>query len=91
MDEKPPVKKSRRLSKKVVDRAKLVSSLSPGSDVLWTVEEVAAYLRLQPGTVRRMARTGELPAIKIGRGWRFRSSTIAHLGEKEEEGLPGKE
>jgi len=39
---------------------------------LWTVEEVAEYLRLQPETVRAKARKGELPAYKVGkRIWRF--------------------
>jgi excisionase family DNA binding protein len=42
------------------------------SGYLWTVEEVAEYLRLQPETVRAKARKGELPAYKIGkRIWRF--------------------
>ena len=39
---------------------------------LWTVEEVAEYLRLQPETVQAKARKGELPAYKMGkRIWRF--------------------
>ena len=42
------------------------------SEHLWTVEEVAEYLRLQPETVRTKARKGELPAYKVGkRIWRF--------------------
>ena len=46
---------------------------------LWTVEEVAEYLRLEPNTVRAMARRGELPAIKLGRRWRFHNSAIKGL------------
>ena len=39
---------------------------------LWTVEEVAEYLRVQPETVRAKARKGEFPAYKVGkRIWRF--------------------
>jgi excisionase family DNA binding protein len=42
------------------------------SDPLWTVEEVAEYLRLDPETVRAKARKGELPAYKVGkRIWCF--------------------
>jgi excisionase family DNA binding protein len=37
-----------------------------------TVEEVASYLRLNKQTVTRMAARGELPAVKVGRHWRFR-------------------
>jgi excisionase family DNA binding protein len=44
----------------------------PESEHLWTVEEVAEYLRVQPETVRAKARKGEFPAYKIGkRIWRF--------------------
>jgi excisionase family DNA binding protein len=38
---------------------------------LWTVDEVAAYLRIKPTTVRAMCRRGDLPAIKVGKAWRF--------------------
>jgi excisionase family DNA binding protein len=36
-----------------------------------TVEEAAALLSFQPDTVREYAREGKLPAVKIGRAWRF--------------------
>lgn len=49
---------------------------SLGNDPLFTVDEVSAYLKLKPGTVRSMARTGELPAIKVNRVWRFLKSQI---------------
>ena len=40
--------------------------------VLWTVDDVAAYLQLKPETVRVMARNGEIPSMKLGkRLWRF--------------------
>lgn len=38
---------------------------------LWTVTEVAFFLRLKPETVRSLARRGCLPAKKIGKEWRF--------------------
>jgi len=38
---------------------------------LLTIEEVAAYLRLNRFTVYRMAERGELPGAKIARRWRF--------------------
>jgi len=46
------------------------------TEPLLTVEEVARYLRLQPGTVRGMARRGGLPVVKVGRRWRFKRSLI---------------
>gem|GEM_PF-2214148 len=45
-------------------------------DRLWTVEEVAEYLRLKPATIRRMAREGKIPAIKVGKSWRFSENQI---------------
>ncbi len=37
-----------------------------------TVSEVAEYLRVNPQTVYRKAKTGEMPAMRIGRAIRFR-------------------
>ncbi len=48
-----------------------------GTEPLWTVEDVANYLRLKPETVRIMARRGDLPSIKVGRRlWRFKTSEV---------------
>jgi excisionase family DNA binding protein len=52
---------------------------SPSTDPLWTVEDVANYLKLQPETIRSMARRGELPALKIGKVWRFQKTAIHNL------------
>jgi len=47
-------------------------SIQAVSNHLWTVDEAASYLRLEPETVRSMARRGELPVFKVGkRLWRF--------------------
>ena len=40
------------------------------SDVL-TADETAAYLHLNPATVYRLAAAAEIPAVRIGRSWRF--------------------
>ncbi len=54
-------------------------------DALLTVDEVAQYLRLEPGTVRAMARRGELPAVKVGRMWRFKQASLQeYLKERSE-------
>lgn len=49
------------------------------TDPLWTVEDVADYLKLQPETIRSMARRGELPALKIGKVWRFQRRAIHEM------------
>ncbi len=49
------------------------------TDPLWTVEDLAAYLKLQPETIRSMARRGELPALKIGKVWRFQKQAVSEM------------
>ena len=41
-----------------------------------TVTVVAEYLRVNPQTVYRKAKAGELPAVRIGRAIRFRRSEL---------------
>ena len=54
------------------------------ADRLLKVEEVADWLAVTPAWVHEMARTGEIPAIKLGRYWRFsRRSVQAWLTERE--------
>ena len=38
---------------------------------IMTVGEVAQYLGIVPDTVYRKARRGEIPAVKMGKIWRF--------------------
>ncbi len=56
------------------------SNLSQPS--LMTVEEVALYFRITPTTVRKMAGSGQLPAFKVGRSWRFQRSDIDQLAKQ---------
>ncbi len=41
-----------------------------------TVEEVAGYLRLQPQTIYKWAQERRIPAVKLGKEWRFRKSIL---------------
>ena len=41
-----------------------------------TTEDVLAYLKVTPRTIYRLIRTGELPAVRIGRQWRFRRTDL---------------
>jgi len=43
---------------------------------LMTVEEVADYLRLTKTTIYRLLKRGDIPAVKIGRVWRFEKTAI---------------
>ena len=55
---------------------------SDGSDEVLTPDEAAELLKVSKKTVLRHARAGELPAVKVGRAWRFRrSQLLAQFGE----------
>lgn len=41
-----------------------------------TTDEVLGYLKVNPRTIYRLIRNGDLPAIRIGRQWRFRQSDL---------------
>jgi excisionase family DNA binding protein len=43
---------------------------------LLTASEVADYLRIHVMTVYRMVQRGDMPAIRVGKRWRFRREHI---------------
>ncbi len=49
------------------------------AEPLWTVQDVANYLRLEQETVRMMARAKKIPAIKVGKVWRFQVNEIRKI------------
>ena len=64
------------------------------NDVL-TAEEAAAYLRIARATLYRLAAKGQIPAVKVGRVWRFSRSLLdewlearmqANLGGRSQQG-----
>jgi excisionase family DNA binding protein len=57
----------------------------PDSEIL-TIEEVAAYLRLTPQTIYKWAQEKRIPAVKLGKEWRFRRSVIDRWFDAQ---LPG--
>ena len=43
---------------------------------IMTVHEVAKYLHMVPDTIYRKARAGKIPAVKMGKCWRFPKDTL---------------
>jgi excisionase family DNA binding protein len=41
-----------------------------------TIHEAAEHLRLNPATVRRLARNGEIPAVKVDRQWQIERAVL---------------
>ncbi|PYP14306.1 MAG: AlpA family transcriptional regulator [Gemmatimonadetes bacterium] len=48
----------------------------PRDNEILTIEDVASYLRLTPQTIYRWAQEKRIPAVKLGKEWRFRRSII---------------
>ena len=51
---------------------------------VFTVQEVAKYLRMQPITIYKLSEEGKIPAFKIGNRWRFKKTTIDKWIEEKE-------
>ena len=47
-----------------------------------TAKQVAKYLQVKPLTVYQWARANKIPAVKIGRIWRFKRDVIDSFLEK---------
>ncbi|HCL6287715.1 TPA: helix-turn-helix domain-containing protein [Escherichia coli] len=43
---------------------------------IFTLDELATYLKVGKRTLYRLAAHGEIPAFKVGGTWRFRQSEI---------------
>lgn len=48
----------------------------PDFERLLDSEEAASLLRIHPKTLQRMARSGEIKGVQIGKLWRFRASQL---------------
>ena len=45
-------------------------------ETVFTVQELATYLRMRPVTIYKHAKAHKLPAFKVGANWRFKKATI---------------
>ena len=59
-------------------------------ETLLNVKQVAEYLQLKESTIYSWAQDAKIPAIKIGRTWRFRRTDLdawleRHLKDEEDE------
>lgn len=45
-------------------------------DRLWTVAEVADHMRVSNMTVYRLIKSGELPALRVGKNYRIRGGDL---------------
>jgi excisionase family DNA binding protein len=50
--------------------------LQPAFEPLLDSDEAAALLKIHPKTLQRLARTGEIRGLQVGKLWRFRVSVL---------------
>jgi excisionase family DNA binding protein len=48
----------------------------PSFEQLLDSDEAAALLKIHPKTLQKMARSGEIAGVQIGKLWRFRASVL---------------
>jgi excisionase family DNA binding protein len=54
----------------------LVPTNFPNGEVFLTTEEVLEYLQVNLRTIYRLIKAGKIPAVRVGRQWRFRKRDI---------------
>jgi excisionase family DNA binding protein len=58
------------------NRVKYATRIYPVQDKLLTVQQIAAYLRVDRFTVYRLLTQKRIPAFKVGNQWRFKKQLI---------------
>ncbi len=53
-----------------------MSTPTPEPEAFLTTDEVLAYLKINLRTVYRLVEAGKLPAVRVGRQWRFRRRDV---------------
>jgi excisionase family DNA binding protein len=65
------------------------------SDDILNIKEVANFLRIPISTIYKLAQDGKVPAVKVGKHWRFMKKDLELLFEQKREenfqNLMGKE
>jgi excisionase family DNA binding protein len=54
----------------------MTQTYSGGEGAFLTTDEVLGYLKVTPRTIYRLIKAGELPAVRVGRQWRFRRTDL---------------
>jgi excisionase family DNA binding protein len=52
-------------------------------DVLMTLDEVCAWLRMSSQAVKKLCREGSIPCAKIGKSWRFSKKSLEQWLENQ--------
>ncbi len=52
------------------------TDISLGVEALLTSKEASQVLKIHPKVLERMAKRGEVPALKVGKFWRYRATAL---------------
>jgi diguanylate cyclase (GGDEF)-like protein/excisionase family DNA binding protein len=64
-------------------------ALDGGPEAWISIDDSARHLSVPVRTMYRLAQRGQLPAVKVGRAWRFKRSALdAHLGSLSDGAVP---
>jgi excisionase family DNA binding protein len=55
------------------------------SDDILNIKEVADFLRIPVSTIYKLAQDGKVPAVKVGKHWRFMKKDLELLFEQKRE------
>jgi len=50
--------------------------MSDVQDTVFTIGELATYLKISKSTLYKLAQEGGLPGVKVGRHWRFHKDAV---------------
>ena len=68
---------------------RVTTNRSTPEDVFLTTEEVLEYLQVNLRTVYRLIKAGKIPAVRVGRQWRFRKGDIDTWLQNQRTGRAG--
>ncbi len=60
-------------------------------DKLWTLDEVADFLRVKTSVVKYWVQISEIPFVKLGKQYRFDQRDIKTWVEQRKEGTPNQD
>ncbi len=58
------------------------------SDDILDIKDTAKYLRIPVSTIYRLAQDGKIPAVKVGKHWRFLKKDLQLLFVQKREAPP---
>ncbi len=70
------VSKQSATARRTAESSTQLGGGSRGAQALLTSREAAQILKIHPKVLERMAKRGEVPALKVGKFWRYHAATL---------------